>query len=651
MTATNKTLIIDLTEEYKIKIEEPGNLCGSFFEDVYTKAADAVIDIIEQTEINKKISEKELFYNEKQDYNNIIAFCGERGTGKSSAMITFAQSLIQIEKTDKIYDKTSKLTENKFESINVIDPSLFEEGENIFEVILAQIFSRFEMELEAKGQDKDIDKKRKLLEKFEEVYENLQTIKKDGQKYDGEALETLSKLACGTNLRNNFKDLVKLFLDFITKEKKDAYLIIPIDDFDLNVNVAADMAEQIRKYLMIPKVIVLMAVKIEQLADAKEQQIRKNFKTLIKAKALNEDPKKITLHYIQKLIPSDRRIEMPHLETAIDSIKLQLRYQDSIEEYKNIFEGFQFLCFYKANLFLTKKEFTSISFFPQTLREIKEYFIVFHKLKSGADFVNFLIGRFYAVTRSQSDFFEKLLILPDSEKNHFIINLVINDFLNIGIERRVLFNTLEVHSLKTIHFNLLIDSDNKSHNITLGDLLFFFKIIAESRYCVAYKDFIDLIKLIHSIWLTEAKNRKDFKRILELTNGSVYDPSYKEVIRGQRSKFSIKNFSTININGVTLQGAFSQSIPQKTINMIEWITYFIEYPISSKHTQNKSDANSSFYYKDDVTPFYKRELDIGMGSILKDPVFNVFQILSSCLDPKLNFKRGFNSYFNSLKNK
>lgn len=44
------TLVIDLSEEYKIKIEDPDKLKGSFFEEIYLKAADAVDDIIGQTE-------------------------------------------------------------------------------------------------------------------------------------------------------------------------------------------------------------------------------------------------------------------------------------------------------------------------------------------------------------------------------------------------------------------------------------------------------------------------------------------------------------------------------------------------------------------------------------------------------------------------
>ncbi|HET6556768.1 MAG TPA: hypothetical protein VFG54_05600, partial [Prolixibacteraceae bacterium] len=211
----NKTLTIDLSEEYKIKIEEPEELEKSFFADIYKNAANAVREIIIQTE--KKIEDiNDPFLNQHQDYNNIIAFCGERGTGKSSAMISFAQSLLKIDSKEasEFYGNDQLVTKRRYQTLKVIDPSLFEEDENIFEVILAQLFSSFEIVLKGKEKDSDIDQKRKLLEQFEIVYENLQTIKKNGQKYDGEALETLSKLACGANLRENFKELVSRYLRF-----------------------------------------------------------------------------------------------------------------------------------------------------------------------------------------------------------------------------------------------------------------------------------------------------------------------------------------------------------------------------------------------------------------------------------------------------
>ena len=43
------------------------------------------------------------------------------------------------------------------------------------------------------------------------------------------------------------------------------YLVIPIDDLDMNIKNGYEQLEQIRKYLMIPKVIVLISANYDQL--------------------------------------------------------------------------------------------------------------------------------------------------------------------------------------------------------------------------------------------------------------------------------------------------------------------------------------------------------------------------------------------------
>lgn len=611
-------LIIDLSQEYKIKIENPEDLERSFFRDIYLNGADVVDSIIEQPERGPKLDKNDPFLNEKQDYNNIIAFCGERGTGKSSAMISFAQSLLRLKdsRESQMFYKGKKLVTKDFRTIQVIDPSLFEEHENIFEVILAQLFSSFEKELSKKDKGSDVTAKRELLEQFEKVYENLQTIRKDGQKYDGEALETLDKLACGANLRQNFKELVKRYLDFIVgKGASDStYLIIPIDDFDLNVNAAAEMAEHIRKYLMIPNVIILLAVKIEQLIIAKEQKVREDFKTLLDYRALPEDPKEITLKYIGKLVPSNRRIEMPVLNGALTDSKFQLITKSDQEIYKNIFEGFQVSFFYKTSAIISSKEFFDIELFPRTLRELKDFFVVLNGADSGDRIVEFLISQFCERQLDQAPLIRKLLLLPTYERNQFIIKsiteLISRDYKK---NKKDLFGEFGALTNMSLDLKEIIEKEAKSFNVTLGDLLLFFKGVEDSDYHVSYKNLIDVIKLLYSIWSSNYFENNKTENILELMNGSVYNPGYKEVIRKNRSKFQIN------------RNILSSKPNEENANLINWLVYFIEYPQSSS-------------YKRSAIPFYQKQLDIGSGRFLT-PMFNVLNMFTTCISPDLQTKR------------
>lgn len=80
------TLEINLNEDYKIKIEKGNTFNDSIFKNVYKSALSNILDIIKQSE-----NSKDAKYD---DFNNIIAFTGERGKGKSSSMISFRDALI-----------------------------------------------------------------------------------------------------------------------------------------------------------------------------------------------------------------------------------------------------------------------------------------------------------------------------------------------------------------------------------------------------------------------------------------------------------------------------------------------------------------------------------------------------------------------------
>ena len=62
--------------------------------------------------------------------NNIIAFCGKRGQGKTSAMISFAKNLNENKR------------DNKFLILPTIDPTMLEAKDSILNVILSRLFLR-----------------------------------------------------------------------------------------------------------------------------------------------------------------------------------------------------------------------------------------------------------------------------------------------------------------------------------------------------------------------------------------------------------------------------------------------------------------------------------------------------------------------------
>jgi hypothetical protein len=258
ITNNDSTLIININEEYKIKIEKGKDFNTSIFKEVYEAALKNVEEIVEQSSKN----------NIYDDFNNIIAFTGERGKGKSSSMISFRDALVgkSDDKHQSFFTTSTLPASTKFATINIVDPSLFRSGENLFEIILAQMFDKFQNEIKKHDCNLNDDSRRNIIKQFQEVFENLQIINSDRRElYKKESIEALSRLATSSNLRKCFKDLITIYLNEF--EDKKNFLVIAIDDFDLNISGVYEMLEDIRHFLIQSNVILLIACKIEQLDE------------------------------------------------------------------------------------------------------------------------------------------------------------------------------------------------------------------------------------------------------------------------------------------------------------------------------------------------------------------------------------------------
>ena len=83
------------------------------------------------------------------------------------------------------------------------------------------------------------------------------------------------------------------------------------------------MAEQIRKYLIIPQIVIIMAVKIEQLEMCVEENTIADFKGIVgivkqyrneEQKRINAEIQGMSERYVTKLIPKARRIYLPKVK-------------------------------------------------------------------------------------------------------------------------------------------------------------------------------------------------------------------------------------------------------------------------------------------------------------------------------------------------
>lgn len=520
------SLEIHLNEEYKVKIETGNQFKNSIFKDVYKNALKNVIEIIKQ-------SEKESQYD---DFNNIIAFTGERGKGKSSSMISFRESLIDKSKSDhtdffKKDENDSKIDydfiQNKsFAAIDIIDPSLFRGGESLFEIILAKMFQKFQDALKIKVLlDED---RRNLINHFQEVFKNLQIINSDRQDiYKKESIEALSKLATSSNLKDKFKDLVKNYLEKFEKGKE--YLVIAIDDFDLNTEGAYLMLEDIRQFLIQKNIILLIACKIEQLRDAIEiYYTEKN--------NVNEIDNKIN-KYLEKLLPFKRRLILPDVQKIKN---LDLKILDNRKELFDI-KSSDLSNVLSSVLFENFEVYLPISFhynnfYPHTIRESQNFFNVLQEEKNYNLLKNYLLLE----VNNKKIYNEVFLEIEDSD----------NVYLNL-LTIRILNKTFGVQELKGY------SSSKLPEKISIGDVIFALLTYEKRLFFDNYKEvaFLDYLKLYYFIRIRDMKDKAVQDNMLKYGFVNV-DSKIMSEEEGTKSRDFVEFKGTIDLKKMNTEEKF-----------------------------------------------------------------------------------------------
>ena len=345
-----KTIIVKVGEEYQVKIADYPDQ-NDFFFPAYQQAAKELCEIIQDTITYHEDNQSQ----KKEDYsNNIIAFDGDRGQGKSSAMLSFSNFLKTKERIDVFFDdkKDNIISTSQFLVLQRIDPTKVENSENILTIILAKLFHCF-IEFWGGETEQNPMEKGEILQLFENCYNEIEAIKSSSGKTDSYPLSNLERLKRIGDSESLKKDFLKLILKILNHHFKDKiqdaskqFLVIQLDDTDLNTARAHEIVEDVRKYFMLPNVIILMAADIEQLTYSIEQEYIKQFEKIDSVYKNNQQiPIKyhrMAVKYIDKLIPGKRNIHLPVLKAASRETPEinSLQYIDTANNNKNVLEAY-----------------------------------------------------------------------------------------------------------------------------------------------------------------------------------------------------------------------------------------------------------------------------------------------------------------------
>lgn len=443
-------------QSYTIKIKE-GNEHHSISLDVYDQseyfysafkqAAAAITKIINlsynffNNETEDPTLQKFLDYSEY--HNNIIAFCADRGQGKTSAMLSMAKALYKLQvdlNSDK--DKNSVLNFWNDKSVNIIsnnysnqnnpvlstkfvvlptiDPTVMEAKDSILRTVISKMYkyaadkwSYYATNLSAEYNSESIYSLReKLANQFLTCFKGIDSLSKketDNFSYYDD-LNQLSELGDSTNIKESFSLLVDYFLQFMSAIEnkrcinKCSALVIMIDDADLNTKNAYSIAEEIRKYLVLPQILVLMSVHVGTLSRIIEQYYLQQYSTILHDgtdKTINERCHQAMERYIDKLIPPSHRIHLQYISNFIldkhNQIELSYTRQDkelldfsdliksntnkSYKYRKHYQEQLIMLIYQKTGIILVQPDGYLHDFLPSNIRELNHFLCYMNNLE------------------------------------------------------------------------------------------------------------------------------------------------------------------------------------------------------------------------------------------------------------------------------
>lgn len=249
-------------------------------------------------------------------YYNTISVFGERGTGKTS----FLHSV--IERLEKYYSKDVEI-------LGFIDPTIIEEKEHIFLLVISLINNLVEEKLrrdECKIHTKSFQQKQQWQHQLQRMAKGIPTLENVGEGHQTPQWQShefilekgLGMVFSAYTLEREFRNLVSLGLKILGKK----CFVLALDDIDVDMKKGWDVLEMLRKYITTPQIVTILSgnLKLYSLNVRKHQwtQLEMNLKHEPEKdyqKTVNE----LEGQYLLKVLKSENRV---HLHSILEAIEL-----------------------------------------------------------------------------------------------------------------------------------------------------------------------------------------------------------------------------------------------------------------------------------------------------------------------------------------
>lgn len=339
------------------RVETAEEFEDSYSREEYKSILRAVWKVIESTRLDRERRKSADNYNRYSPdirIHNIVPIIGRRGSGKSSILLSVAGALQDSVRKDirsdswlyEYFGEGGKLKEYRFFVTESIDGSLLEHNEDIFPTILVQMKKMLsELSISA-GEDRGRTEGqyggskyqlRELNKELEKLFDNARQMEASAcesyRRDEMTPLSSMNQLSNSLRLRQDFRKLLMNFLDYCASVQKpvyypcgivhpepysreNCYLVIPIDDLDLNIGHGYEMLEKLHRYMMLPNVIVFLAFDQEQFKRLCVKELYEMIPTFdSRMNKAARDIDDLSRQYLEKVMPLNQRTYVPSLDT------------------------------------------------------------------------------------------------------------------------------------------------------------------------------------------------------------------------------------------------------------------------------------------------------------------------------------------------
>ncbi len=454
----------------------------------------------------KLINELASRQNENHDTSrpNIIAFCGNRGEGKTSCMMT-VQEIAEHADDDVIkilIGKEPIINFKKIEFLKMIEPAFFDKEHNILELVVGQLFQNFKECEQTRKRENRIDetKQREVLRLFNKV-KKCATLLETGLTNIYDSIEELDELAASMTLRDSMDKLLTAYLDYSVHDT----LAIVIDDMDYNWHEAYDMTKLMSKYLCGKKCFIMVSVSIKQLVEVTKTSFVNDLQH--QDDSINFD--NIAAKYINKLIPLHYRVEMPRILDLCNR-KLEIARHDAPEgeeplKFESVKQAVVQLIFDKTRYLYYNSVLNVSLIVPDDLRSLRHLLGLLLSMedydKNSADdkvknrnlenkrlFQSYLYNTWSQQLRKEDQAFVQKLAFNDQST----VNKMVVQYLK---------NKVDTGTAETSFYKEILSSANYAYNISIGDVFYVLNYIERNAVDRESKLLVFFLKSFYSIMM------------------------------------------------------------------------------------------------------------------------------------------------------